>query len=95
MANQSGGETETGNTEALTETTDNAAAELREGAKAMRDTAVASGERLKEEAEARWQEGEASLEDMITRTEFAVIDHPLAAVGIAFAAGWVTSRLFR
>lgn len=67
----------------------------REGSEAMRDTAQAKAEELENEAGAIYEEGRASLDEMVTKAEYAIIDHPLAAVGIAFAAGWVTSKIFR
>lgn len=96
MANQSGDEKESASpSESLSENTGAAAAEVRQSVEGLRDTVAATGERLEEEAEADLSEGAASLDEMLTKAEFAVIDHPLAAVGIAFAAGWLTSRLFR
>ncbi|MCW8193929.1 hypothetical protein F6455_03905 [Proteobacteria bacterium 005FR1] len=79
----------------LGESTNASYASAKEGVEAMRDTAQATGERMENEAEAMYEEGRASLDEMVTRAEYAIIDHPLAAVGIAFAAGWVTSKLFR
>lgn len=92
MANQ--GETDT-NAEALSESARSAYASAKEGGEAMRDTSALTGDRLEEEAEEYMVEGEASFSDMMNKAEFAIIDRPLAAVGVAFAAGWMISRLFR
>lgn len=92
MADQ--GETDT-DTEALAESARAAYGSAKEGGEAMRDTAAASAEALEDEAEEYLVEGQESLNDMVNRAEFAIIDHPLAAVGLAFAAGWISSRLFR
>lgn len=84
-----------GNGEALADSGRGGFAKARKGTDAMRGTAQLSGERLQEEAEAMYEEGRASVDEMMTKAEYAIIDHPLAAVGIAFAAGWLTSRIFR
>jgi ElaB/YqjD/DUF883 family membrane-anchored ribosome-binding protein len=83
-----------GNGEALADSAKGAYSSAKKGSEATRDTAQASGERMQEEAEAMYEEGRASLDEMVTKAEYAIIDHPLAAVGIAFAAGWLTSRIF-
>lgn len=92
MVNQ--GETDTGS-EALAESARAAYGSAKEAGDAMRDTATASGERLEEEAEEYLAEGQESFNDILNKAEFAIIDHPLAAVGLAFAAGWISSKLFR
>lgn len=92
MANQSKHETPANAEDTMARA---AYSSLKEDSKAMRDTASETGKRLEEEAEEYLSEGGAELDEMITKAEFAIIDHPLAAVGIAFAAGWLTARLFR
>jgi ElaB/YqjD/DUF883 family membrane-anchored ribosome-binding protein len=84
-----------GNGEALKASAKDAYSSGKEGAEAMRDTAESTAERLENEAEAMYEEGRASLDEMVTKAEYAIIDHPIAAVGIAFAAGWLTSKIFR
>lgn len=92
MTNQ--GETDTDG-EALADSAKAAYGSIKEGGEAMRDTAAAQGEALEDEAEDYLLEGGESFNAMVNRAEFAIIDHPLAAVGIAFAAGWLSGKLFR
>jgi uncharacterized FlaG/YvyC family protein len=48
-----------------------------------------------EEAEEDLDEAVGDFNELLTKAEFAIIDHPLAAVSVAFVAGWMVARLFR
>lgn len=68
---------------------------VKEDIEAARDTAAEAGEDIQEQAEEYVHRGRGNFNEWANKAEFAIIDHPLAAVGIAFAAGWLSARLFR
>lgn len=47
------------------------------------------------EFRAAYGEEQSPLKEWVTKAEITIIDHPLASVGIAFAAGWLGARLIR
>lgn len=73
------------------ETIDRAADAAERAERTVRDSAAAADERLRETASEAVDQGRESVE----RARGYVAEHPLAAVGIAFAAGVVAAALLR
>lgn len=68
---------------------------LKEAAVNFKGAAVAASEEAKQAAEKSMETARGSARDLYARVEALVHERPLAALGTAFLAGYVISRLMR
>jgi ElaB/YqjD/DUF883 family membrane-anchored ribosome-binding protein len=77
------------------ESMDEAYTHLKEAGNSMKDAAHSAKSDAQRAAQEQYTRGRQSAETMALEAEDRIKERPLAAVGIAFAAGWLISRLMR
>lgn len=68
---------------------------LKEAGNSVRQAARTAGADVQQTAQAQYARGRDSAEALAAQAEQRIKERPLAAIGVAFAAGWLVSRLLR
>lgn len=68
---------------------------LKQAGNSIRDAARTASADVQTSARAQYAKGREGAESMAVRAEDKIKERPLAAIGVAFAAGWLVSRLLR
>lgn len=74
---------------------DDAYSHLKQAGNSVRDAARSAGSEAQNRAHEQYDRGRQSAEAFAVQAEEQIKQRPLAAVGVAFAAGWLISRLLR
>lgn len=68
---------------------------LKDAGSSIRDAARTAGTDAQRTAQQQYSKSRDSAEALAVRAEERIKERPLAAIGVAFAAGWLISRLMR
>jgi ElaB/YqjD/DUF883 family membrane-anchored ribosome-binding protein len=68
---------------------------MKEAGNSVRDAARTAGADAQNAARTQYTKGRQSAETMALQAEERIKERPLAAIGVAFAAGWLISRMMR
>lgn len=87
--------TTTPNESATRDSMQEAFSHIKEAGNSVRQAARTAGADVQQTAQAKYARGRDSAEALALQAEQRIKERPLAAIGIAFAAGWLVSRLLR
>lgn len=68
---------------------------LKEAGNSVRNAARTAGSDAQHTAQAQYEKGRHNAEAWAGRAEERIKERPLTAIGVAFATGWLISRLMR
>lgn len=68
---------------------------LKQAGNSIRDAARTASADAQTTARTQYAKGRQNAESMAIRAEDKIKERPLAAIGVAFAAGWLISRILR
>lgn len=80
---------------ATRESVQEAYSHLKEAGNNIRNAARAASAEAQHTAQEQYAKGRQNAESMAVRAEERIKQRPLTAIGIAFATGWLVSRLMR
>ncbi len=72
-----------------------AVSNLKQAGNNIRQAARTAGADIQHTAQEKYTRGRESAESAALRAEERIKERPLTAIGVAFAAGWLVSRLTR
>lgn len=68
---------------------------VKEAGSSVRNAARTAGSDAQHAAQEQYAKGRQNAEVLATRAEERIRERPLTAIGVAFATGWLISRLLR
>ena len=80
---------------ATRESVQQAYSHIKEAGNNIREAARTVGADVQQTAQQQYARGRQSAESMAVRAEESIKQRPLTAIGVAFATGWLISRLMR